>query len=300
MIPAKALATYLTLAKELAALATPMAPAKRLVWSADSTIMGRHGHWACDEHCIKAPTAGPSSPASGPRTVTCPKGYFELCLRFLNSSGLPMAYFDLSPVSGARCYCDTCFAATGDRRVYVRGEPAKTYVMPLRCARFGLRNDVARATALDAFKKYHVAYHGTKVSSLLGVMNTGTLAKAGDKVVGGDVVGIRPGHILKPFERDNLHTGKREMFDPVQVFLSPVLEYSMHPCYAWDTKWTDTDSGTEYKVQVAFQVRIRPGTYSMDSTPWPRAGRGLLTKRAPTPTTRWNGTPRATRLAASS
>jgi hypothetical protein len=28
-------------------------------------------------------------------------------------------------------------------------------------------------------------------------------------------------------------------------------------------RWTDTDSGTEYKVQVAFQVRIRPGTYSI-------------------------------------
>lgn len=48
-------------------------------------------------------------------------------------------------------------------------------------------------------------------------MNTGTLAKAGDKVLGGDVIGIRVGHIPAPFERDNLHTGKRELFDPVQV-----------------------------------------------------------------------------------
>jgi hypothetical protein len=36
------------------------------------------------------------------------------------------------------------------------------------CARFGLRNDATRASAIGAFDKFHVAYHGTKVSSLLG------------------------------------------------------------------------------------------------------------------------------------
>jgi hypothetical protein len=110
-----------------------------------------------------------------------------------------------------------------------------------------------------------------------GVMNTGTLAKAGDKVVGGDVVGIRPGHILKPFERDNLHTGKREMFDPVQVrcsrwprlgsscclfcsyldsrgqrrilmLLFPALNFARCSCHrCWSTACTHAMHGTQSK-----------------------------------------------------
>jgi hypothetical protein len=106
-------------------------------------------------------------------------------------------------------------------------------------------------------------------------------------VLGGTKIGIRAGHILKPFERDNLFTGERELFDPnqvpapvktmciltglegccstlvalslccahrhrahrsprlivfvspvgpLQVFVSPVLEYSMDPCYATKTE----------------------------------------------------------------
>ncbi len=52
---------------------------------------------------------------------------------------------------------------------------------------------------------------------IAGVLSTGTLAKAGDTVLGGTKVGIRAGHIPKPFERDNLYTGERELFDPNQV-----------------------------------------------------------------------------------
>ena len=39
-----------------------------------------------------------------------------------------------------------------------------------RCARFGLKNDSARAVATGAFGKFHVAYHGTKVETVLGTM----------------------------------------------------------------------------------------------------------------------------------
>lgn len=63
-----------------------------------------------------------------------------------------------------------------------------------------------------------------------GVLNTGTLAKAGDKVLGGSTIGIRDGHIPKPFERDNLYTGKRELFDPNQVRTWACLGFR---CLAW-------------------------------------------------------------------
>jgi hypothetical protein len=56
-----------------------------------------------------------------------------------------------------------------------------------------------------------------QVTSLSGVLNTGALAKPGDKVLGGVVVGIRQGHIGQPVERTNMFTGEREWFDPKQV-----------------------------------------------------------------------------------
>ena len=83
------------------------------------------------------------------------------------------------------------------------------------------------------FRKFHVAYHGTKVSTLLSVLNTGTLARAGDKVIAGPhsglhTISIPDGHIQASFPRTNLHTGKEELFNPHQVFLSPVLQYSLN------------------------------------------------------------------------
>jgi hypothetical protein len=141
-----------------------------------------------------------------------------------------------------------------------------------RCARFGLPNDATRATLTGAFDNFHVAYHGTKIASLLGaldtaavfcapwylsssltcvlvsglhkrslcvclptrvsslgVLNTGTLAKAGDTVFGGAIIGIREGHIPEPFERDNLYTRKREMFDPNQVFVCCFYMFAAFP-----------------------------------------------------------------------
>ncbi len=65
--------------------------------------------------------------------MACPDRFFERCHRFLVSSGLPVEYLDLSPKMGARCYCDTCFTASGDTRVHPRGDPPKKYVMPLKC-----------------------------------------------------------------------------------------------------------------------------------------------------------------------
>ncbi len=67
-----------------------------------------------------------------------------------------------------------------------------------------------------------LAYFRANHLKLEGVLGTGTLAKAGDTVLGGVKIGIGEGHTREPFERDNYYTGTKEMFDPNQVVPYPI------------------------------------------------------------------------------
>lgn len=87
--------------------------------------------------------------------------------------------------------------------------------------------------------------------------------KGGDVAYGGDVIRARPTHIQKGHLRDNLYTGKKERFDPNQVFLSPVSEYAIDH-YASEQRWTDMAAArSPYTVRMALQVRVRPGCYKV-------------------------------------
>jgi hypothetical protein len=132
------------------------------------------------------------------------------------------------------------------------------YALPLGWARVAL--DTRRAEALKAFDNWHPLYHGTTVDVVEGILATGSLAKAGDTVVGGTTVGVRGRHIKEPFNRRNKHTGKQEIFDPNQIFLSPSIKYAGNPdVYAKQVQWQDPTTKAKYLVQVAFHVRVRPG-----------------------------------------
>ena len=75
--------------------------------------------------------------------------------------------------------------------------------------------------------RWHVAYHGTTVSALDGILSSGALAPPGREVVTGAAatacVAVREGHIPAPFERFNPHTKRRETFDPNQVRRTSVV-----------------------------------------------------------------------------
>ena len=46
-------------------------------------------------------------------------------------------------------------------------------------------------------------------------------------------LGIRPQHFNRDqYIRKNEHTGEEELFDPIQIFLSPAIQYSSLDCYA--------------------------------------------------------------------
>lgn len=186
--------------------------------------------------------------------------YAERCLEFVQS--LPevvqkFCNFD----EHSLCYCQNCHDKRGDGLVYTRG--GANYALPIGWFRLALKTGGLQAEAFDAWN-WHVAFHGTRVQNLRPILGTSRLLKPGDPAaaLGGKAVKIVPGHIQTPLERTNQHTGDRELLDPLQIFLSPSIRYVELPQYAQIKKWESSDTSS-WTAQVAFQVRLKPDTYSI-------------------------------------
>ena len=227
------------------------------------TIKRRRAGVAATLHLLSSPVAIDLSEGRDAISQACP--YFSKVLEFAKSLPAPVQAF-LDYDKHGICWCKACHRSRGDKDVYTRG--SGTYAIPVGWGRIALPGGGAQAMALDAFKKWNVAFHGTTMDALQNILGTGRLVKPGDRVAAleGKVVGIRAdtGRIRKPFKRNNGHTGADElfMFDPNQIFLSPTIRYSELPQCAKKSDWEDL-FGDLYDAQLAFQVRIRPGTYGV-------------------------------------
>jgi len=146
----------------------------------------------------------------------------------LSSFNIPE--FSLDP-SFDRCFCSRCTADTD--LIHERGNPPMTYKLPVGFARIGLKVSLGFAQAHNIFKEWHACFHGTKLDLIESIFK-GDLKflPAGTVSLGGGRIGVRPGHIKRPFRRINQHTGKEEMFDPNQIFTSPSPLYAGDEVYA--------------------------------------------------------------------
>lgn len=171
--------------------------------------------------------------------------------------------FDWDHDRGSRCFCDACFAARSESACCSRGPPGEEieYEVPKGWARIALQSG-RRGTA-GMFGSWHPAYHGTSIEGVGAILATGQLARAGDSVISGPhgtkvlKLGVRPGHIKAPFPRTNEHTGKWEMFDPHQIFVSPSFRYSELPQYARKERI----AGQEMQFMV--RVHMAPGSFAV-------------------------------------
>ncbi|KAI8506482.1 E3 ubiquitin-protein ligase mib1 [Branchiostoma belcheri] len=113
-----------------------------------------------------------------------------------------------------------------------------------------------RATALDVFNKWHVAFHGTTVGALESILNTGDLIKAGDKTMEGRTLSEGEGHFKD--------TCKPDGFNTKQVFVSPSINYAGLPVYAKASSFIHRDKTCEAKV--ALQLYIKPDSYKVGAS----------------------------------
>eukprot|EP01083_Nonionella_stella_P174409 604497_1 len=141
----------------------------------------------------------------------CP---YTLALKLVKSHFpmIPSLYFDKR---GDRCFCTKCHLKRKDKMTYSRGNPPRKYALPIEWVRFGLKTDEAKCVMNHVWDQWHVAFHGTPKDVVPKIFGAGlVLSKPGDVILGGDELGIRGGHIAKPFERYNKYSKQKETFDP--------------------------------------------------------------------------------------
>eukprot|EP01084_Bolivina_argentea_P155448 270886_1 len=189
----------------------------------------------------------------------CP---FEIAKKILDNTFPEIPSLSFS-TTGDRCYCLKCHQERGDRRIYSRGKPSKSYALPIGWQRFGLKIDEAKCLLNNAWKDWHVAFHGTTKNTILNIFKSGLiLLKSGDIAIGGHKLDNRKGHITKSFRRINKYSGTHELFDPNQIYISPSIKYSGHNVYAKPYHCKHPLNPTKnITVQFAFQLRIRPNSY---------------------------------------
>jgi hypothetical protein len=112
--------------------------------------------------------------------------YFRAVHRFVKGTFAAAFQGFFNQEQHGMCYCDRCHSARGDELSYDRG--GSTYALPLGWARVAL--DSTRAEVLGAYDGWHPLYHGTSVDAVEGILQTGSLSKAGDTVVGGTDVAM--------------------------------------------------------------------------------------------------------------
>eukprot|EP01084_Bolivina_argentea_P068249 124205_1 len=166
---------------------------------------------------------------------------------------------------GDMCFCLKCHETRGDKLTYKRGKPPKRYALPVGWVRLGLKVDTLKASMNNVWDEWHVAYHGTKKDIIPQIFKAGLhLLKPGDITMDGDELGVRSGHIKKPFKRKNKYTGEDEKFDPNQIYVSPSITYASHNAYAPSFECDHpTNQHKKISVRFAFQVRIKPDQYGI-------------------------------------
>ncbi|KAL3868572.1 hypothetical protein ACJMK2_041373 [Sinanodonta woodiana] len=152
------------------------------------------------------------------------------------------------------CFCSRCHIGRGDKEVYYRGNPPKSYILPLGWHRFGLQvNHIPKGVSTDEiYKTWHMAFHGTRVENLVSIWKIG-FEIPGGRTAKGAVIKPCKGHFNYNFGPDN--------FDHKQIFLTPSPTYAGKAAYSRPHKFYDRVTQQSYDCQVALQVRIKPGSY---------------------------------------
>ncbi|XP_074654148.1 neuralized-like protein 4 [Tubulanus polymorphus] len=193
-----------------------------------------------------------SSPADSSNLIkNC--DYQKLCTRYKSSLGLPDGYF--STESYSVCYCESCHKVRADEAYCRQGEPPKEYGIPFGWCRFSLRLP-SKAEALNVFDKWHIAYHGTQVGAIRKILDYGELHMPSD-VMGSAILAAQ--HDLFSEKR------KPEDCDVKQIILSPSIRYAACDTYAPRHEFRDPKTKKSYQAKLAFQVRMKPGSYRVSS-----------------------------------
>ncbi|XP_055261381.1 neuralized-like protein 4 isoform X8 [Moschus berezovskii] len=196
----------------------------------------------------------------GPPPTTSPLKsceYHALCSRFQELLLLPEDYF-MPPPKRSLCYCESCRKLRGDEAHRRRGEPPREYALPFGWCRFNLRVN-PRLEAGTLSKKWHMAYHGSNVAAVRRVLDRGELGAGTASILSCRPLKGEPG---TGFEEPGENCAPPREEQPPPVLLSPSLQYAGAETLASKVQFRDPKSQRTHQAQVAFQVCVRPGSYT--------------------------------------
>uniref|UniRef100_A0A8C0QXJ2 Neuralized-like protein 4 n=1 Tax=Canis lupus dingo TaxID=286419 RepID=A0A8C0QXJ2_CANLU len=180
--------------------------------------------------------------------------YHALCSRFQELLLLP------GECLGDLCYCESCRKLRGDEAHRRRGEPPREYALPFGWCRFNLRYTVnPRLEAGTMTKKWHMAYHGSNVAAIRRVLDRGELGAGTASILSCRPLKGKPG---VGFEEPGENCAPPREEQPPSVLLSPSLQYAGAETLASKVQFRDPKSQRTHQAQVAFQVCVRPGSYT--------------------------------------
>uniref|UniRef100_A0A8C8H0M4 Neuralized-like protein 4 n=1 Tax=Oncorhynchus tshawytscha TaxID=74940 RepID=A0A8C8H0M4_ONCTS len=186
--------------------------------------------------------------------------YQALCSRFKDLLTLPDGYFN-EDAKYNLCYCESCHKLRGDESYYKRGEPPRDYALPFGWCRFALRSEVANS---HAFKKWHIAYHGTSVGALRRTLDHAQLLSGTSSIFSVSPAKMEgPNGYIEPEENSNSLPDRERDKEVPRVQLSPTMRYSGLEMFAPKVQFRDPRSHCCHQAQVGFQVCVRPGSYKV-------------------------------------
>ncbi|KAK1117500.1 hypothetical protein K0M31_016533 [Melipona bicolor] len=187
----------------------------------------------------------PSTPLGTNIIPTKKCEYLKACMRLKKSLVLPDEFFSLEDVL---CYCNNCYKVEGDSAICKKGEPPAEFAVPIGWTRFPLKQSInANQIPQSTTDKWHVAFYSIRLDAIRLILDTGELMTKEQLDVSNLTMNI-----------------KTEDQNP-QVVFSPSIKYAASEEFTKKYPYIDTQSNKKLNASTAFQLLVRPGSYTINS-----------------------------------
>ncbi len=170
-----------------------------------------------------------------PKNLPCDNLRNE-AIKFLNYLEIPENLLDHF---ADRCFCSKC----EPKKIWYRGNPSEKYVLPINWYRFGIKIRKEYIDRQVHIFDWNVGYHGTKVGNVKSIISHHRIMFPGDKLDDGTILPIAHNNCFQNY------------FDGPIIYVSPSIKYASQELYSKTYEFYGK------KVKVAFQCRVRPGSF---------------------------------------
>ncbi|XP_063987913.1 neuralized-like protein 4 [Diachasmimorpha longicaudata] len=171
--------------------------------------------------------------------------YLKACGRLKKSLVLPDEFFSLDEVV---CYCSGCYKIDSDSLICKKGEPPAEFAIPIGWVKFPLKQSInANQIPQSTTDKWHVAFYGIRLNAIRWILDRGELLT------------------VEQLDTSNLMTIINSEGQNPQVIFSPRIKYVTSDECSRKYPYIDTQSNKKLNASTAFQLLVRPGSYTIGS-----------------------------------